>query len=116
MTSPSPRSTTSRGRGASPTDEVLPAITDYWERAELRWELIRRLGELGLVGDGIEGWLCRCLLLRDERPRPARLEPFYASPRRVRGSVWSSRPRRFAARTIGSRDERGPVGKPIADQ
>jgi glutaryl-CoA dehydrogenase len=39
-------------------DEVLPAITDYWERAELPLELVRRLGELGLVGDGIEGYGC----------------------------------------------------------
>lgn len=38
--------------------EVLPAITDYWERAELPWDLVRRLGELGLVGDGIEGYGC----------------------------------------------------------
>ncbi len=37
-------------------DEVLPVIGDYWERAELPWELIRRLGELGLVGDAIEGY------------------------------------------------------------
>ena len=34
-------------------DEVLPVINDYWERAELPLGLIRRLGELGLVGDGI---------------------------------------------------------------
>jgi glutaryl-CoA dehydrogenase len=39
-------------------NEVLPEITDYWERAELPWGLIRRLGELGLVGDGIEGYGC----------------------------------------------------------
>jgi glutaryl-CoA dehydrogenase len=38
--------------------EVLPVIGGYWERAELPWELIRRLGELGLVGDGIEGYGC----------------------------------------------------------
>jgi glutaryl-CoA dehydrogenase len=38
--------------------EVLPVIGDYWERAELPWQLIRRLGELGLVGDGIEGYGC----------------------------------------------------------
>jgi glutaryl-CoA dehydrogenase len=38
--------------------EVLPVIGDYWERAELPWELMRRLGELGLVGDGIEGYGC----------------------------------------------------------
>ena len=39
-------------------DEVLPVIGDYWDRAELPWELMRRLGELGLVGDGIEGYGC----------------------------------------------------------
>jgi glutaryl-CoA dehydrogenase len=38
--------------------EVLPVIGGYWERAELPWQLIRRLGELGLVGDGIEGYGC----------------------------------------------------------
>jgi glutaryl-CoA dehydrogenase len=32
--------------------ELLPVIGDYWERA------VRRLGELGLVGDGIEGYGC----------------------------------------------------------
>ena len=40
-------------------DEVLPVINDYWERAEFprgRWS--RRLGELGIVGDGIEGYGC----------------------------------------------------------
>src|SRR6266568_8868736 len=35
-------------------EEVLPEINDYWERAELPLDLIRRLGELGLVGDGID--------------------------------------------------------------
>jgi glutaryl-CoA dehydrogenase len=39
-------------------NEVLPVIGDYWERAELPWELMRRLGELRLVGDGIEGYGC----------------------------------------------------------
>jgi glutaryl-CoA dehydrogenase len=38
--------------------EVLPAINDYWERAELPWPLITRLGELGLVGEDIEGYGC----------------------------------------------------------
>lgn len=39
-------------------DEVLPVINDYWERAEVPLQLFRRLGELGLVGDGIEGYGC----------------------------------------------------------
>jgi glutaryl-CoA dehydrogenase len=39
-------------------DEVLPAINEYWERADLAWPLFRRLGELGLVGDDIEGYDC----------------------------------------------------------
>jgi len=39
-------------------DEVLPAISDYWERAELPWPLIHRLGELGIVGDDIDGYGC----------------------------------------------------------
>jgi glutaryl-CoA dehydrogenase len=39
-------------------DEVLPVIGDYWERAELPFDLARRLGELRLVGDGIEGYGC----------------------------------------------------------
>jgi glutaryl-CoA dehydrogenase len=39
-------------------DEVLPVINGYWERADFPRELVRRLGELGLVGDGIEGYGC----------------------------------------------------------
>jgi glutaryl-CoA dehydrogenase len=39
-------------------EEVLPAINDYWERAEIAMPLFRRLGELGLVGDDIEGYGC----------------------------------------------------------
>ena len=38
--------------------EVLPQINEYWERAEPAWPLFRRLGELGLVGDDIEGHGC----------------------------------------------------------
>ncbi|HUO69617.1 MAG TPA: hypothetical protein VMU39_02485 [Solirubrobacteraceae bacterium] len=30
----------------------------HWERAELPLDLARRLGELGLVGDGIRGYGC----------------------------------------------------------
>jgi glutaryl-CoA dehydrogenase len=42
-------------------DEVLPVIGDYWERADLPWPLIRRLGELGIVGDDIAGHGCPAL-------------------------------------------------------
>jgi glutaryl-CoA dehydrogenase len=33
-------------------------IGDYWQREELPLDLVRRLGELGLVGDGIKGYGC----------------------------------------------------------
>ena len=36
--------------------EVLSVAADYWERAELAWPLIRRLPELGIVGEGIKGY------------------------------------------------------------
>jgi glutaryl-CoA dehydrogenase len=39
-------------------DEVLPVIGDFWERAEFPRELAKRMGELGLVGDGITGPGC----------------------------------------------------------
>ena len=39
-------------------DEVLPVINEYWENAELPWPLIKRMGELGIVGDGIDGYGC----------------------------------------------------------
>ena len=39
-------------------DEVLPVIGGFWERAEFPRELVKRMGELGLVGDGIEGYGC----------------------------------------------------------
>ena len=38
--------------------EVLPAINDYWVAEEMPWDLIRRLPELGLVGEDIEGYGC----------------------------------------------------------
>jgi glutaryl-CoA dehydrogenase len=39
-------------------DEVVPVIGGYWERAEFPWQLVRRLAELKIVGDGIEGYGC----------------------------------------------------------
>jgi glutaryl-CoA dehydrogenase len=38
--------------------EVLPAINAYWEAAELPWPLMRRLADLGLYGEDIEGYGC----------------------------------------------------------
>jgi glutaryl-CoA dehydrogenase len=38
--------------------EVLPVINDYWETAELPWPLMRRLAELELLGEDIEGHGC----------------------------------------------------------
>jgi glutaryl-CoA dehydrogenase len=35
--------------------EVLPVINGYWERAEFPWPLVKRLAELGIVGDGLPG-------------------------------------------------------------
>jgi glutaryl-CoA dehydrogenase len=38
--------------------EVLPTINDYWEAAELPWPLMRRLPELNLIGEDIQGYGC----------------------------------------------------------
>ena len=38
--------------------EVIPVAAGYWERAEMPWELIRRLPELGVTGEDIEGYGC----------------------------------------------------------
>ena len=38
--------------------EVLPVINGYWERAEFPWPLVEKLGALGIIGDGIEGYGC----------------------------------------------------------
>ena len=39
-------------------EEVLPVMPGHWERAEAPLDLARRLGELRLVGDGIDGYGC----------------------------------------------------------
>jgi glutaryl-CoA dehydrogenase len=39
-------------------EEVLPAINDFWEAAELPWPLMRRLADLGLYGEDITGYGC----------------------------------------------------------
>jgi glutaryl-CoA dehydrogenase len=39
-------------------NDVLPAINGYWERAEIPWPLVTKLGKLGIVGDGIQGYGC----------------------------------------------------------
>jgi glutaryl-CoA dehydrogenase len=42
-------------------EDVLPVIAGYWERAEVPWPLIRRIGELGIVGEDIAGYGCPAL-------------------------------------------------------
>jgi len=37
-------------------EELTPVIGDYWQREELPLDLCRRLGALGLVGDGLQGY------------------------------------------------------------
>ena len=44
--------------GPSSTPRCCPVINDYWERAEFPWALIKKMGALGIVGDGIEGYGC----------------------------------------------------------
>jgi glutaryl-CoA dehydrogenase len=39
-------------------DEVLPAINEYWESAQLPWPLMRRIADLGLYGEDIQGFGC----------------------------------------------------------
>jgi glutaryl-CoA dehydrogenase len=39
-------------------EEVVPVIGPYWERAEIPWPLVRRLPELGIVGEDIKGYEC----------------------------------------------------------
>jgi glutaryl-CoA dehydrogenase len=39
-------------------EEVVPVIGGYWERAEIPWPLVRRLPELGIVGEDIQGHGC----------------------------------------------------------
>jgi glutaryl-CoA dehydrogenase len=39
-------------------EEVLPSINAYWEAAELPWPLMRRLADLGLYGEDIDGYGC----------------------------------------------------------
>ena len=41
--------------------EVLPVINGYWERAEFPVPLVAGLAELGVVGDGIDGYGCPAL-------------------------------------------------------
>jgi glutaryl-CoA dehydrogenase len=39
-------------------DDVLPVINQYWEAADFPFELVKRMAELGIVGDGIDGYGC----------------------------------------------------------
>ena len=39
-------------------EEVVPVVGAYWERAEICWPLVKRLPELGIVGEDIKGYGC----------------------------------------------------------
>src|SRR6202522_2402021 len=39
-------------------EEVVPVVGPYGERAEICWPLVRRLPELGIVGEDIKGYGC----------------------------------------------------------
>ena len=51
-------------------NDVLPVINDYWERAQFSWPLIKKMGTLGLVGDGIEGYGCPAMATAPEAATP----------------------------------------------
>ena len=36
----------------------MPVVGPYWERAEICWPLVKRLPELGIVGEDIKGYGC----------------------------------------------------------
>jgi glutaryl-CoA dehydrogenase len=38
--------------------EIIPVISDYWERAELPFALLPKLGELTIAGETIQGYGC----------------------------------------------------------
>ena len=42
-------------------EEVVPVAGGYWERAEIPWPLIRRLPELGIVGEDTQGYGCAAM-------------------------------------------------------
>src|SRR5580658_3847245 len=42
-------------------EEVVPVAGSYWERAEIAWPLVRRLPELGIVGEDIKGYECAAM-------------------------------------------------------
>jgi glutaryl-CoA dehydrogenase len=42
-------------------EEVVPVAAPYWERAEMCWPLVRRLPELGIVGEDIKGYGCAAM-------------------------------------------------------
>lgn len=51
-------------------NNVLPVINDYWERAEFPWPLIKKMGTLGIVGDGIKVYGCPAMATAREAATP----------------------------------------------
>ena len=97
-------------------DEVLPVIGGYWERAELPWPLIHRLGEMGIVGEEIAGYGCPGLSpiacwAHAHGAQPGRREPRDAGRRAVgpRHEVDCDARLRGAEAAVAARD--GPAGE-----
>jgi hypothetical protein len=81
-------------------DEVLPAINEYWEAAELPWPLLRRLADLGLYGEDIEGHGCPGMSPLARGPgehgaAPRRRQPRHVPRRAVRAGDEVDRPARL---------------------
>ena len=105
-------------------EEVVPVIGEYWEQAEIPWPLVRRLPELGIVGEDIQGYGCAgmspmaCGLVTMELHRgdgslgvvlgvhAALRRASAQSPRAVRPAVRSARPTRVARASQPVRHQR----------
>ena len=64
-------------------EEVVPVVGPYWERAEICWPLVKRLPELGIVGEDIKGYGCAGMSPDGVRAGHDGTAPRRRQPRRV---------------------------------
>ena len=75
-------------------EEVVPVVGPYWERAEICWPLVKRLPELGIVGEDIKGYGCSgmspmaCEKTAGARHRTMRRASRGGQPRCTRRATW----------------------------